>query len=237
MKKYKNILFIAVDDLRPEINCFRKKKLHTPNIDNLAETGALFNKAYCQIPLCMPSRASLLTGFRPDKRQLRLTQDICRNNEPTLPGHLKNNGYKTVSIGKVYHYNFDDENSWTKRYTDTFYEQDYADQGYCSGYQLKDNKIKIRNFAGQFDNNKQSGELPAICECANVPDFEYPDGKIAERAIEVLRNHKNEGSFELFDIVNDPRENVNIAKKPENKEIVEELNKLLDLGWKKALPK
>ena len=65
MKKIKNILFIAVDDLRPEINCFGKSKLHTPNLDKIASNGLQFNRAYCQVPVCGPSRISLLTGKRP----------------------------------------------------------------------------------------------------------------------------------------------------------------------------
>ena len=61
----KNVLFIAVDDLRPEISCFGKTKLHTPNLDWLSSRGLQFNRAYCQIPVCGPSRISLLTGKRP----------------------------------------------------------------------------------------------------------------------------------------------------------------------------
>ena len=178
---------IAVDDLRPEINCFGKKKLHTPNLDRLAASGLQFDRAYCQIPLCMPSRASLLSGIRPDERQLCFNPEICVNGEPSLPGHLKDNGYTTISIGKIYHYNDDDESSWTRRYTDTFYEKDYVCDGYCSGYQLEDNQRRIKNFAKQWTYGKDGLELPAICESADAPDSAYPDGVVANRAIEVLR--------------------------------------------------
>jgi len=196
MKHFKNILFIAVDDLRPEINCFGKKKLHTPNMDKLASRGIAFSRAYCQIPVCMPSRASLMSGIRPDKRQLSRVPEICVNGEPSLPGYLKQAGYKTVSIGKVYHYNDDDEASWTRRYTDTFYERDYTCDGYCSGYQLEENKRKVRNYGKQFVDGKQGYEFPLICESAEALESVYPDGMIADRAIEVL--HELRGADEPF---------------------------------------
>lgn len=188
MKRFKNVLMIIVDDLRPEINCFGKKKLHTPNLDALAREGLLFDHAYCQIPVCMPSRASLMSGIRPDERQLSHIPKICASGEPSLPGYLKENGYTTVSIGKVYHYNDDDEASWSCRYTDTFYEKDYTCDGYCSGYQLDENRRKVLNFNGRGMENKDDRALPAICECADAPDSAYPDGVIADRAIEVMQS-------------------------------------------------
>jgi len=187
MKPFKNILMIAVDDLRPEIGCFGKRKLHTPNLDALARRSLRFDRAYCQVPLCMPSRASLMSGIRPDERQLDHIPDICGDGKPSLPGYLKQNGFTTVSIGKVYHYNDDDEPSWTRRHTDTFYEKDYTCDGYCSGYQLEENRRRIRSFRRQWSEGKAGCELPAICECADMPDSAYPDGRIADRAIEVLQ--------------------------------------------------
>ncbi|MBT3376205.1 MAG: sulfatase [Lentisphaerae bacterium] len=198
MKQFKNVLMIAVDDLRPEINCFGKRKLHTPNLDRLASGGLQLDHAYCQIPLCMPSRASLMSGIRPDERQLSHIPRICVNGEPSLPGYLKQNGFTTISIGKVYHFNNDDEPSWTRRYRDTFYEKDYTCDGYCSGYQLEENKRRIRNFRKQWSPGDEPCELPAICESADAPESDYPDGMVADRAIEVMRTLRtDEGAFFL----------------------------------------
>ena len=61
-----NVLMIAADDLRPQLGCYEQRFMHTPNIDALARSGVQFDKAYCQLAVCAPSRSSLLTGMRPD---------------------------------------------------------------------------------------------------------------------------------------------------------------------------
>jgi iduronate 2-sulfatase len=183
MKFRKNILFIAVDDLRPEISCFGKTKLHTPNIDKLASMGMQFDRAYCQVPVSMPSRASMMSGVRPNKEWRDRIFQFCPNGEPSLPGHLKKNGYNTISVGKVYHYNDDDESSWTRRYTDTFYEEKGTGHGYCSGYQIKEN---VEKMLARKSKETAKIEYPPISECVDAPDSSYPDGVIANRTIEVL---------------------------------------------------
>ena len=111
-----NVLFIAIDDLRPELGCYGVKEIISPNIDRLAKRGLVFNRAYCQQAVCLPSRSSLLTGARPDTtRAWDLSTDF-RKAMPkvvTLPQLFKNNGYFTTAMGKVYHHGFDDAPSWS----------------------------------------------------------------------------------------------------------------------------
>lgn len=102
-----NVLFIAVDDLRPELNCYGKTYISSPNIDSLAGSGVLFERAYCMVPTCGASRASLFSSIRPANN--RFTTHLARADEEvpgitTLNTHLKNNGYYTVSLGKIFHF-------------------------------------------------------------------------------------------------------------------------------------
>ena len=112
-----NILFIPVDDLRPILGCYGNKIIKTPNIDRLAKRGIVFNKAYCQQAVCNPSRASLLTGLRPDTLKVWDLYTDFRTKLPnatTLPEYFKLNGYTTVGIGKAFHNIFPDAASWTE---------------------------------------------------------------------------------------------------------------------------
>ena len=99
-----NVLFIIADDLQPLLGCYGHPEMHTPNIDRLARRGILFNRAYCQYPLCNPSRTSILTGLRPETTRVLSNLVDFRENLPnavTLPQHFKAYGYHTQSIGKV----------------------------------------------------------------------------------------------------------------------------------------
>ena len=108
-KKLKNVLFIAVDDLRTELGAYGHSQVVTPNFDSLASKSLVFERAYCQVAVCSPSRTSLLTGRRPD------TNHVWRNladetgywreytNATTIPQYFKENDYITVGMGKVFH--------------------------------------------------------------------------------------------------------------------------------------
>ncbi len=189
----RNILFIAIDDLRPELNCFGKNKLVTPHIDTLAAEGARFSRTYCQYPQCMPSRAITLSGVRPDDTRRVKIHQFCPHGEPSLPHYFKKNGYRTVSVGKVYHYNDDDADAWDTRYTNTFYEQEqgFGPHGYCSGYQLPQNKRLMENYAK--GRGGPVAKLPPICECTDAPDDAYPDGVVAKTAVQELSSRKETG--------------------------------------------
>src|SRR5262245_33082837 len=113
-----NLLFIASDDMRPELGCYGHPTVQSPNIDALAKAGIRFDRAYCQYPLCNPSRTSLLTGRHPTVTGVLDNTVYFRDAHPdwvTLPQHFKNNGYSTLRTGKIFHGGIDDPDSWTER--------------------------------------------------------------------------------------------------------------------------
>ena len=123
-EKRPNILFIAVDDLANSLACYGHPLAKTPHIDALAARGVRFDKAYCQLPLCNPSRASVMTGLRPDIIKVYDLDRHFRDELPkavTLSQQFKNHGWFTARVGKIYHYNvpkgigtdgLDDPPSW-----------------------------------------------------------------------------------------------------------------------------
>lgn len=114
-----NVLFIAVDDLRNELNCYGATQIHSPNFDRLADEGVIFNNAYCMQAVCAPSRNSMMTGLRPDAIGIYDLYTFFRKKIPnviTLPQHFKANGYHTEGMGKIYHTGHGNENdtlSWS----------------------------------------------------------------------------------------------------------------------------
>ena len=155
-----NVLFISVDDLRPLLGCYGYPEMHTPNIDALAERGTLFNHAYCQNPLCHPSRTSMLTGLRPETTGVLSNAVNFREKLPdavTLPQHFKTFGYHTQSIGKIEHNALarDDAYSWSVPSWVPFW--------------ISTDPLLI----------------PAW-QSLDVEDNDLPDGKIAEQAVTVL---------------------------------------------------
>ena len=113
-----NVLFIAVDDLRPELGCYGSPIAKTPGLDKLASQGLMFNRAHCQEAICRPSRASLMTGTRPETTGLFHNYVSLRELQPdvlTLPQHFIANGYETAYCGKIFHQgDTDEEKSWSR---------------------------------------------------------------------------------------------------------------------------
>ncbi|XP_065192923.1 iduronate 2-sulfatase-like [Sycon ciliatum] len=104
----KNVLFIVIDDLRPQLGCYGQKYMHTPNIDKLASESLVFDRAYCQFAFCAPSRNSFMTGRRPDRVKAWNFRDHFREpgigeNWTSLPQYFKKNGYLTLGVGKLFH--------------------------------------------------------------------------------------------------------------------------------------
>lgn len=176
-----NVLFIAVDDLRPELGCYGKP-VHSPNIDKLASEGVVFQNSYCNIAVCGASRASILTGQFPSRT--KFTSYFTRIGEDapgitSLPEQFKNNGYYTTSYGKMFHHLDDGLQGWTE----TPWRADYVDlhnQEYWRDYRSEENQWT------KVDTIPMGLPGPAW-EKANVPDNAYYDGKMAERAVEKIK--------------------------------------------------
>lgn len=173
-----NILFIAVDDLRPELGAYGVSAIHSPNIDRLAESGFIFNRSYCNIPVCGASRASLLTGTRPTRNTWLTYHDtisFMRPDAPTLGMHFRENGYHTIHNGKIMHHPGDAAGSWTVEWWPSTLGswRDYVDPVNIS-----------------MDKNENRG--PAW-ERLPVADTAYKDGKIAEKTISDLKRMKEIG--------------------------------------------
>ena len=186
-----NVLFIAVDDLRPELGCYGQKHVKSPNIDRLAKRGLVFDKAYCQVAHCGPSRASLLSGVRPGSIE-----------KIHLPEFFKNNGYHTEAMGKVYHgtfakgierSNLNHEKSWS---VPAFYpgpQYYYSEAGIKEARRVFSKRAKKLNVpVDDWVNHFVQGfatEAPDVAD--NVP---Y-DGQIAERAVSRMRKIKDDPFF------------------------------------------
>jgi iduronate 2-sulfatase len=180
--KKPNVLFIAVDDLRLELGCYGQSHIKSPNIDKLAESGLIFNRAYCNIPVCGASRASILSGIRPNRNRFlnySCWQDKDVPGVVSLPMHFKNNGYQTVSLGKIYHHPTDGMGSWSE--TPWFPKGDW--QGW-QAYVLPESHKQIQPRANGNGINGPSFESP------DAPDHIYPDGMIAEEAIRRIQAYK-----------------------------------------------
>ena len=182
-KQSKNVLLVLVDDLRPEINSWGNRHIKTPNMDRLAEKGASFTRAYCQYANCSTSRKSFLSGLSPEstghKESFNEYDEVM--NHTTMPGHFRNNGYFTASIGKVYHRAHDDRDSW-----DFYYDVgDPKEPGNFpwESYGLKKNQEII-----------EKDKRPAI-EKEDLPLENYNDFNLCQVALEQLEANKDKKFF------------------------------------------
>jgi len=174
-----NVLFIAADDLRNDLGCYGHPLAKTPNLDRLAARGVVFDRAYCQQAVCNPSRASLLTGRRPDTLGIWDLPTHFRQVDPklvTLPQWFKKHGYFTQNIGKIFH-------NWRQEI-----------QGDPKSWSVP----AVLHYATHgSDTPRVEGELPPDlararrCERRDVPDEAYFDGRIAARAVAALRKLKD----------------------------------------------
>ena len=181
----KNVLFVAVDDLRIELGCYGADHIKTPNIDQLARQGLLFERAYCQQAICAASRISLLTSYRPDTTKIYDLNHPLNQTIPdamSMPRYFKENGYKTVSLGKIYHHQTDDKAYWDV--LDSCGQPAYAAPETLAMVDRKLAEGKSKKLKGKELRGFTKG--PAF-ECGDVSDSTYTDGVIADIAIEQLR--------------------------------------------------
>jgi iduronate 2-sulfatase len=196
-----NVLFIAVDDLRPELGCYAQAHVRSPNIDRLSARGVVFTRAYCQMASCCPSRSSLLTGLRPDATGVFGNTTHFREKTPnvvTLPQHFRAHGYHTQALGKVFHGAYetahggramDDGPSWS---VPTWF-------GSPRNYYSPEGVAAARREFGRRSGKRGSAldawiEEPIrtyATEAPDVADDELYDGAMTKRAIEVLGELKS----------------------------------------------
>jgi arylsulfatase A-like enzyme len=203
-----NVLFIAVDDMRPELGCYGNSVVKSPNIDRLAARGMVFNHAYCQQAVCSPSRTAMLTGLRPDVTKVWDLETHFRVAQPdciTLPQHFKANGYHCAALSKVYHVGFEDGRSWSEphwyprgRSVDTD-PVDWAKQIVTKhDVSVQEYSAKAKPDPGDNDkpgkraNGKEAKSGPAF-EISPKADEELPDGATAHEAVKRLHDLKTKG--------------------------------------------
>ena len=187
-----NILLLYMDDLRPELNCYGKTYIKSPNIDALANEGILFKNTYCNVPVCGASRASMLTGMYPNYERFLNYNTFASKEVPkaiSLPRLFKNAGYTTISNGKVYHHLDDNTEDWDEIYRPYAFDSnpqnlsptDYW-QSLWKDYQTTENK----------NTYLETGNGPAY-EKAAVPDSTYIDGLMTQKVLRDLHHLKDSG--------------------------------------------
>ena len=187
-----NVLLICVDDLRPEIACFGKSDMKTPNLDALAARGMRFDRAYVQQAVCSPSRTCLLTGLRPDQTKVYDLETHFRTTIPdvvTLPQQFAAAGYQTQSFGKIYHGGLDDEASWTRpSFKPTGGQWQNADT-------LADMAERTKALKPEQRGKKKFQVRGPAWEAGDAPDAKYADGQVAAEAVKVMEELKDEPFF------------------------------------------
>ena len=200
-----NVLFIGIDDLRPELGCYGSKIAVTPHLDAFANQGLLFENAYCQQAICGPSRASLLTGTRPETSGVLHNYVKIRELMPhvvTLPQHFKNSGYEAVYCGKIFHHgDKDDELSWSREpATDS---EEMSDVPRYKKFALPENRKEssetLKSMLKKYGKVARLGlAMGPSYESAAVPDNFYIDGYNTDLAIATMKEMSKDSDQPFF---------------------------------------
>ena len=173
----KNVLFIMVDDLRPELKIYGQSHIKSPNIDALASEGITFNRAYCNVPVCGASRASLLSGIRPTAtRFLKYNASIDEAGSGTqnIVEFFNSRGYKTISNNKITHLKND-----IKDWDEEWHPKD----------------VTWRNYQDPLNRTLDQNKKPAAAyERLEIDDSVYFDAQTADKTIDDLKKLKSEKS-------------------------------------------
>jgi len=197
-----NVLFVSVDDLRPELGCYGNTEIKTPSFDKFARRGTTFTRAYCQAAVCAPSRATVMTGLRPDSTRVWDLRGKFRVNLPdvvTIPQHFHAHGYHTVSMGKIFHNHMPDRVSFDEpdlrpakyltpelidREPESFYHDDELNRELA--------EVRQRRLKKNPNAYADGWAYGRATESFDAPDSEFYDGAQTDLAIETLARLKDQ---------------------------------------------
>jgi iduronate 2-sulfatase len=190
-KKF-NVLFISADDMNCDLGVYGNSQVKTPNLDRLAKRGVVFERAYCQQSLCGPSRASVMTGMRPEEIGILSNKNDLRVKNPkvvTLGQAYRQNGYFSARAGKIYHYGnpsmigsdgHDDPQTWDEKYNPIGIDRSQQEN--------------ITRYGRGREKDKNLGISMAWWDPVSK-DQDHTDGKVASKIIDLIEQKKDEPFF------------------------------------------
>ncbi|MHC4442137.1 MAG: sulfatase [Planctomycetota bacterium] len=198
-KKRMNVLFIVCDDLNNRLGCYGYKDVISPNLDKFAAESVRFDRAYCQFPVCNPSRSSFLTGLRPETTKILNNYLKLRDQNPgivTLPECFRQQGYWTAGVGKIFHgHKNDEDNCWDERKhfgnarNPVIEEARRKFEAEHGPVKLSKNKKRWKKIGASKELRKlAAGQAPAGYGPTDMTDDEHCDGQNVRQCIDWLAN-------------------------------------------------